>query len=470
MGTSAFPHDLPSINTDLALVPRAGASKGSSSKSGSKSKGGKGGEKSTGTKSIHLVPEVPKAGGTGIYLDKDSQTIKIYYGDNMAEHGSHIDYHYKAFPNANRRLLPTTKDKEGKAHKKENRDRAMKSVKSRADRARDEKKYASTVTEQGSSDDQETVMGCSLLESIREGTLKGAADRIHKDGVDGVGVGWRIEPIDHRSPLTKDVKGDLLKGLEGIEGYDTPKAKILTPKAKGHKGKFVDPNDKEDPADFALAGSASDIKGKGKQRQRRENIVDDVATTQGDPEHAESEGDQTDDFNNYLSPFQEAQKKASNIVTPILHDMVAGSTASEVFDAALSIYAELTYYPISVIGSPFHAGENTLDDSEDTYSKTLDANKDLKPEDKTDLNDNLLAFNNVLILKYERAWKKATEALDKEGLREEMPNLAGFLDVENEKAVPKEYLEPQKEYKEIDFLLPDKDGNYGKGEEEESKR
>ena len=455
VGTSAFPHDLPSTNTDLVLLPRAGGSKSSSSKSGSKSKSG---GKSSGTSSKYHLTEVPRRGDTGIYLDKNSETIQIYYGDKMAQHASHIEYHYKAFPRANRRFWPTAKDKAGKETKDKNRSRAMKGVKAKIDKARDEKKFASTLNEQGSSDDQETVMSCSRLESNIEGSLKSAADKIHEKGIDGVGKGWRMEPIDHRSDDKHDVQGVVMKGYPDVEGFENPQQYTLTPK---RKDRYVDPADQQDPADYYLSNQISSLDiGKGKQRQRRENIVDDVATTQGDPEHAESEGEESEDFKNYLTPFEEAQKKAVKIVTPILHDMVAGSTASQIYDAALSIYADLTYYPVSVIG-PFHNGENDLDDREEQYKEDLDGNKDLKPEDRTGSYDNLLAFNGVLILKYERAWKKATEALDKDQLREEMPNLAGFLDVANEKAIPKEQLEVNKDFKEIDFLLPDKDGNYG---------
>ena len=143
--------------------------------------------------------------------------------------------------------------------------------------------------------------------------------------------------------------------------------------------------------------------------------------------------------------------------------MVRGSTAFIVYEAALSIYSDLTFSPIRM-KSPFSWGSNFLHLIEDEARKALDADESLTPEQREQKYFLVLAIDAIVIAKYVKAWAASVAALEEADLMEALPKISEVLAIgakrpelvpESEKEVDETVLE------EVRFLLPKKDGTCG---------
>ena len=450
----------------------------------------------------------PAKGHTGTFrkVNQDgSETIQNFYGDDMKHHASHVVYFRLCNPRAPRTFRPVNPD-----HKEKNRFKALFGLGRFDGLVKDEKPYASTYHEDL---DTPTVMLVPDAESRIEANMQNTALNWAKD------KNSRIEFIDNRSDATKDFKGAPIRG-KNIDGYAAPKWKLesgnvyIRTSGKPKKQKVPDDvsiankmlaklsinagepsgskknpsgetsgedggnkeegsnhqDNKNDQTSPPSQGGSSDQPRRSGRKTRhpnwfksqRRNVLDKVENDQRNAENSDSSHNLKEEYRYYASSFKLAQSRTLELIFPPLKEMVAGSTAAIVYDAALSIIADLTLYPIAIQSTFFHGG-HSFDQIEEAIQKALNTDKKLSAEKRKSKYDFTLAVNAVLIAKYERAWAAATKALDSEkGLKEDMRTIAGYLAMAKPDIIPKVYKEVQTEdLKEIEYFLPNEDGTFG---------
>lgn len=136
-------------------------------------------------------------------------------------------------------------------------------------------------------------------------------------------------------------------------------------------------------------------------------------------------------YENCLSAFQYAQANASNIVTPFILDMLNGTNSSMMYEAAWSIYSELTAATEQVIG-PFTMGLNSIDWMEDQLFNGTAYTIDMLMAKSNLTHHELALLETVVVLEgvyevYEKTWDAAYYALSSTGLLADMVKLAGWL-------------------------------------------
>lgn len=199
---------------------------------------------------------------------------------------------------------------------------------------------------------------------------------------------------------------------------------------------------------FVRAETAGLLHTHNVQNNQKRDASDDMTSDEGSTDNSPSSKAAMDknqaDFQNILLAFQSAQANASALLFPLLDQMVAGSNSSMVYDAAWSIYSELTYQPMHIVG-PFTYGMNCMDWLEEqmlgtnssanaTLTRLLDAptstdrnsTKDLPSDDELAILE-YLATHEVLLQLYNNVWDQATKALNGTGLLDQMATLSGYL-------------------------------------------
>ena len=124
-----------------------------------------------------------------------------------------------------------------------------------------------------------------------------------------------------------------------------------------------------------------------------------------------------------------ARNNVSDLIWPVIQDMLAFSNSSLVYGAAFSLYTELTMAPVSVMG-PFKGGMHSLDQYEDS----------LQASGASDATMNLVyAIDGILIELYQTAWDNATALANATGLLGDLAVLADYLNPMDRTLLPDGY-------------------------------
>lgn len=184
-----------------------------------------------------------------------------------------------------------------------------------------------------------------------------------------------------------------------------------------------------------LEGSSSTKSHDSPSLSRRQGPISKItdqmnrATTDSkkDPEELSSE------YQTYLAAFRTAQSNVSEIITPFLDTMLNGTNSSIVYDAAWSIYSDLTGTSPMIVG-PFMYGMHILDWIEDQMFGKGPNVTAMSESDKFAM-DEVLATHSVLLDLYYYAWNNSMAALSKTTLLEDMATLAQYLSTNDTSAL-----------------------------------
>ncbi|KAL8929870.1 MAG: hypothetical protein Q9208_001014 [Pyrenodesmia sp. 3 TL-2023] len=165
---------------------------------------------------------------------------------------------------------------------------------------------------------------------------------------------------------------------------------------------------------------SKDKSGRRRRHDRKRDAVDQAAQAQTNAESSHPDttanGDFRQEYQDYLQAFSMLRTNATNVLMPIVEDMVDGSDSDLIWGMAWEILS-LAEPSIQVTGSLFHGGMHACDWYEDSVRNTTD-------EESMKM---LLAVDEVLIDIYQSAWAEATEALDEAGYSEDMWKLQNAM-------------------------------------------
>ena len=183
--------------------------------------------------------------------------------------------------------------------------------------------------------------------------------------------------------------------------------------------------------------------------QKRKRDVISTITGAVLPSNSNSTMNQESAYEAYFEAFIVAQSNASIILIPIIEEMMSRSNSSLVWNAAWSLFADLTGSSPSVIG-PFSFGFNSIGSLEDHIFASLGNSSHLlnqtmatKRTNGTALDlakDLIMATTGEAIEIYNEGWANATAALNKTGLMPVMASLASNMSPLNESEIPSQFL------------------------------
>ncbi|KAL9101621.1 MAG: hypothetical protein Q9163_003140 [Psora crenata] len=406
--------------------------------------------------------EKPEKGATGVWLNHDKKLFEMNYGNEAKHHASAIAYHCEAYPKTVGKAYRFATTQEHN----DNRNRALKAVDHDSGTVADEKPLAILSYRKGADprdtnlfdEDREeaTVIRVPQTESTRiEGPMTGLVRKRYRENPDL--KDWRVMLIDNRDDSTKDFKAVPLRGpiLKGWPhpGWIMDRASDAVKKVKLEKD-----TTKRRSVKYSIIEERDDSN-QGEESRKRDvidNINDEETNTT-----PESLVDRQTQYQRFLSAYQEVQSNATDILIPILNDMVEGSSSSFVFDAAWSVL-QMTNPATFVIG-PFMYGGNNYDDWEDEMiaraPKTSSGGFDTTTQGRIDAN---LAVNKVLIDLYNEAWTNGLAAVNATGLLLDLANLGEYLSTDDTAIVPESEFEVDNNINGTNdkYFLPDRNGNY----------
>ena len=167
---------------------------------------------------------------------------------------------------------------------------------------------------------------------------------------------------------------------------------------------------------------SSTLPSKRSKSSKRQSSLNAITSTVNHPNSTDAK---SASFQTYLSAFTTAQSNVSSLLFPILDTMLNGTNSSIVYEAAWSIYSDLTGSSPIVIG-PFLYGMHSLDWVEDQLFGTSPNISNMSASDQFARNS-ILAFHSVLLDLYYYAWDSALTAMNKTGLAADMTTLAGYM-------------------------------------------
>ena len=139
------------------------------------------------------------------------------------------------------------------------------------------------------------------------------------------------------------------------------------------------------------------------------------------------------DFELYLSMFNVAQANVSEVIWPILAEVIDSTNSTLIHEAALSVYSDLTASAPIVLG-PFSRGSNCLTWLEDRY---------INSSGITNMSDprivKMFATDQIVLEAYEYMWTNASAAANKTGLLSDMVTLSQKLSPTNSSNMPSGY-------------------------------
>ncbi|KAI4105579.1 MAG: hypothetical protein L6R37_002657 [Teloschistes peruensis] len=138
---------------------------------------------------------------------------------------------------------------------------------------------------------------------------------------------------------------------------------------------------------------------------------------QAESDHPDTTGDFKQEYQAYMEAFNLVRTNATDIVMPIVEDLIDGSNAEVVWGMGWEILA-LAEPSIDVTGSLFRAGLHACDWYEDLVANSTS-------EDEM---TGLRAVNAVLIDLYQDAFTRAVDALDAAGVTMQLDQLVEALD------------------------------------------
>lgn len=348
----------------------------------------------------------PSKGTTGVYKDEENKIIEIYYGAEAKLHGLNVAWNNKA--NGREETEGIHLNKASPEERKKQRADALRYYHSRKDIVIDEEPPASANHDDFWTTKVEVSPGESMYQAQMLKKFELAAEKENPD--------YTLRYFDHRDDSMKaEMQRELDAGTLRLYGG---------PEVKGY------PKPKHPSADFT-SGIGKQRDDEDRDRSRSPTIVDRKTTRDKSPrkrsgigEIQSHEGDYQDPTNgykdqidSYIDAMHLAQNNITDLIWPTIENMMASSNSALIYDAAFSLYAEMTMAPVSVMG-PFVGGMHAFDQYEDSLvaSGASEATMTL-----------IYAMDEILIKLYQTAWENATAAANATDLLGDLTVLAEYL-------------------------------------------
>lgn len=230
-------------------------------------------------------------------------------------------------------------------------------------------------------------------------------------------------------PQVAEVRAQPIHLLQPLDRHPVV---VTIPKAKGGAAAPRPADITTRNSQFLDASPAKWLGGKvGRKRDHvtRDNPISSIANQEGnaafgtDNDTASSEAE----FQQYINAFNVARSNVSDLIFPFLDTILANTNSSIVYDAAWSIYSDLTGSSPYVMG-PFFHGMNCIEWIEDQLA--LNGTNITSPS--MNATENLarleyLAVHQVLLELYDYAYHGAASAINQTGLMEDMLTLAQYF-------------------------------------------
>ena len=179
-------------------------------------------------------------------------------------------------------------------------------------------------------------------------------------------------------------------------------------------------------------------------KQKRSNILN-TLTTSVEPQNSNSTMNLESEYEAYLGAFTASSSNVSAIIGPIVQEMLRRSNSSLVWNAAWSLFADLTGSS-PVIQGPFSFGFNCMESLENTAFALL-SNSSSANQTTTKNGTTLLDIQKTYIMAvtfeameiYNEGWMNATAALNNTNLLETMSSLAANMSPTNFSIIPSQY-------------------------------
>ena len=227
---------------------------------------------------------------------------------------------------------------------------------------------------------------------------------------------YTLKYFDHRDDSTRaEMQRELdagtlrLYGGPEVKGY--PKPKHPSADFTSGVGKRRDDEDR----DRSRSPTIVDRKTTRDKSPRKRSGIGEIQSHEGD--YQDPTNGYKDQIDSYIDATHLAQNNITDLIWPTIENMMASSSSALVYDAAFSLYAEMTIAPVSVMG-PFVGGMHAFDQYEDSLvtSGASEATMTL-----------VYAMDEILIKLYQTAWENATAAANATDLLGDLAVLAEYL-------------------------------------------
>lgn len=237
--------------------------------------------------------------------------------------------------------------------------------------------------------------------------------------------------VDGISPYEALTEADMMRLVKMMTGEGDTVSLHFAPKPKSapktarniyYRGsqKYVSPSpngaeDEAAPAKRArLVTFADEVP---PRKDKRDDVLTSITTDVGSSTTA---NDATAEFTLLWDAFHAVQSNISDTIFPFLDAMINNTNSSLLYEAAWSIWADLTASNEYTAG-PFSNGMHSFDALEDAYLKANNVTED----DPTF--QNMLVVNAILLDSYTTTWTQAFAAVNGSGLIQQLQTLAGYL-------------------------------------------
>lgn len=186
----------------------------------------------------------------------------------------------------------------------------------------------------------------------------------------------------------------------------------------------------------------------GGQYRKRSDVLGSISSSSTSSSSGDSATSMEAAYETYFQAFTVAQSNASTILIPIVKNMMSRSNSSLVWNAAWSLFADLTGSSPSIIG-PFSFGFNSIQSLEDHIFASLSTNSSMLNQTMVAKNgknatieltkDMIMATTGEAITIYNEGWANATAALNATGLMPVMAMLASRMSPTNQSVIPSQF-------------------------------
>ncbi|KAL9614963.1 MAG: hypothetical protein Q9167_000605 [Letrouitia subvulpina] len=297
-------------------------------------------------------------------------------------------------PKASNRLIPINRDKvgipplHGYAAAQSTSDRQDRPLaKATAQRAKERGsslRYESNLDERTERDFQQGKVSAKPLRGLKKPGLPDPVWQQTRD--DSQEFGWSDGLVSRSSRSSGSPKSK------------SPTYRVRSPRRRRHRSPARDDSDSD---------------------KVKRDIVDAATKHQSNADSQSKEGQQADNKQGYRDLMQQydmIRTNATDLIMPILYEMVNGSNSYVVWDAAWEI-ATLADPSILLFPGPFSQGMHTLDSWEDEVQGQVDE----------ETFNGILALNSVIIPLYQDTWKKCNDTLGKAGYIDALDALVNAL-------------------------------------------
>ena len=242
---------------------------------------------------------------------------------------------------------------------------------------------------------------------------------------------------DNRSPSTLSEQASPEVGPQ-VAGWPKP---VREPDTGSSPGTWFasKPNPSpNDPSQFSLLDLNPNLwLNKRTDLSKRQSPITSITNQEGNSAAGGNDtvGTQAE-FQQYIDAFRAGQANVSDLIFPFLDTILNGTNSSIVYDAALSIYSDLTGSSPYVIG-PFFHGMNCIEWVEDQIANSTAANISTPADYLAKLE--YQAVHHVLLELYDYAYSNGSAAINQTGLLADMATLASYLSPQDMSVLPTNY-------------------------------